>query len=525
MQATLPWSLCFSGFTTIFQVVRSSRMSQRLVITLLQLILTGQTIAALFPPSNETTHLAALQACHQLKSSLGSSIVQSSGPEYQATATNAWNLENSKFQPTCVVFPRVTAHVQTAMKTIFVAGSHYAVQAGSHSAMRGWNSVQDGVLILFSHMNNASYDQVTDTITLEPGIHWQEAVAALAPFGVAPVALATLVQDSSWVAAYHTSALLKGYAADNFKALDVVLVNGDLVTATATNEYSDLFRALKGGGNRFGIVTRYELIPAHTGTENDKNFFGGLLMYNSSAEALLKATAKYVREVNDPNAVLLVALNNVIVGRELIPSYIAVMFYRGSELPMDIFGDFLAIPTISSSLSSPLGPKSYVDVMATLGLESERGFVQRFGASALDGNEVDKFLDAFNHWTNFTMSFTDVFNLTTLAFTPIPESQVQAGRNKGGNIINPSRGGFAAVQLAEQFNAGIEDVSPAVQNGIDLLFEQIPPSSGLPLYLNECDAGQEVFESYGDFELLKQIYAKYDPTRFNVEHLRGPGGL
>ncbi|KAJ6500846.1 FAD-binding domain-containing protein [Mycena sanguinolenta] len=501
-------------------------MSRRLVSTFLQLILTGQAIAALFPPSNETTHLAALQACKRLESSLGSPIVQSTGPEYQAAAKNAWNLENSEFQPTCIVFPRAAAHVQTAMKAVFAAGSHYAVQAGSHSAMRGWNTVQDGVLILFSHMSNASYDRVTDTITLEPGIHWQEAVAGLAPFGVAPVGGRVGDVGTGLLLGGGLSYLSpsQGYAADNFKALDVVLVNGDLVTATATNEYSDLFRALKGGGNRFGIVTRYELIPAHTGTENDKNFFGGLLVYNSSAEALLKATAKYVREVNDPNAVLLVALTNVIVAGELVPSYFAGMFYRGSELPMDVFGDFLAIPTVTSPLSAPLGPMSYVDVMASLGPQNGRGFVQRFGASALDGNEVD-FLDAFNHWTNFTASFKDVFNLTTLAFTPIPESQVQAGRDKGGNIINPSRGGFAAVQLAEQFNAGIEDVSPNVQSGIDLLFEQIPPSSGLPLYLNECDAGQEIFESYGDYELLKQIYAKYDPTRFNVEHLRGPGGL
>jgi hypothetical protein len=56
-----------------------------------------------------------------------------------------------------------------------------------------------------------------------------------------------------------------------------VLVNGEMVTATASNKYSDLFRALKGGGNRFGIVTRYELIAVHTGTKDDKAFLGGLV--------------------------------------------------------------------------------------------------------------------------------------------------------------------------------------------------------------------------------------------------------
>jgi hypothetical protein len=42
-------------------------------------------------------------------------------------------------------------------------------------------------LINFKNMRNASYDPVRDSIILEPGIHWQEAVSALEPFGVAPV--------------------------------------------------------------------------------------------------------------------------------------------------------------------------------------------------------------------------------------------------------------------------------------------------------------------------------------------------
>jgi hypothetical protein len=57
---------------------------------LLQLFLTGQSTAA---SNNATTHSAALHACDQLQSSLGSSIVQTTGEEYQTGATNAWNLE------------------------------------------------------------------------------------------------------------------------------------------------------------------------------------------------------------------------------------------------------------------------------------------------------------------------------------------------------------------------------------------------------------------------------------------------
>lgn len=77
-----------------------------------------------------------------------------------------------------------------------------------------------------------------------------------------------------------------GFAADSYKELDVVLVNGDVVTATATNKYKDLFKALKGGANRFGIVTRYELYPYHSGTADDKAWIGGFISVRSTGTSL-----------------------------------------------------------------------------------------------------------------------------------------------------------------------------------------------------------------------------------------------
>ena len=47
-----------------------------------------------------------------------------------------------------------------------------------------------------------------------------------------------------------------GFGMDNIVAYEIVLSTGLVVTATATT-YSDLFWALKGGGNNFGIVTKF----------------------------------------------------------------------------------------------------------------------------------------------------------------------------------------------------------------------------------------------------------------------------
>lgn len=40
-----------------------------------------------------------------------------------------------------------------------------------------------------------------------------------------------------------------------------------------------------------------------------------------------------------------------------------------------------------------------------------------------------------------------------------------------------------------------------------------PPSPGAPLDMNESDATQNVYATYGDYEFLRRVYRKYDPTR------------
>ena len=54
-----------------------------------------------------------------------------------------------------------------------------------------------------------------------------------------------------------------GLAIDNVKTYEVVLYNGTIIHANSTS-HPDLHRALKGGGDNFGFITRYELITLDT---------------------------------------------------------------------------------------------------------------------------------------------------------------------------------------------------------------------------------------------------------------------
>ncbi|KAJ7772967.1 hypothetical protein DFH07DRAFT_733429, partial [Mycena maculata] len=136
-------------------------------------------------------------------------------------------------------FPTSAAHVQIAMTAIYKTGSKYAVIAGGHSAMVGWNrsiaSISTGVLISFSKMQNVSYDDVSDTVTVQPGVHWADAIEYLQSYGVSVLGGRVGYED------YYSAGPSThcGWSADALKEADVVLVTGKMVAATATNEYSE----------------------------------------------------------------------------------------------------------------------------------------------------------------------------------------------------------------------------------------------------------------------------------------------
>ncbi|KAJ6595030.1 FAD-binding domain-containing protein [Mycena vulgaris] len=439
---------------------------------------------------------ASSSACTAIRSALGASIVKSSGSGYTATAQDTWSLFNSLDLPTCIVYPRTAAHVQTAMTAIFEFGSNYAVQAGAHSGMVGWNSISDGVLISFAHMTHVSYSPVTDTVTVQPGVHWGDAMAAIEPYGVSVIGGRASDIGMGLLLGGGISFVspLYGWSADSIKEMDVVLVTGELVKATATNRHSDLFRALKGGANRFGIYP------------------------GSSSVALSNASARYIREVTDPKAGLIVLMNTI--NPTAVDANIIYLFYQGASLPPSIFGDFLAIPSTSQSLS----PLSYYDISNLIAGDA-RGNGQQFGASAWVGDET-KFLKGYHHLLNFTQTFEADLLASYMIISPVPRSQwTAAPTSRGANAIGDPGVAYAAINFNLIYPTGVTTIPAPVNTGFHHLLSQTRRSPGLPLYINECDASQNVYKTYPSFRALKHTYAKYDPSRFNVEHTVGPVGL
>ena len=205
------------------------------------------------------------------------------------------------------------------------------------------------------------------------------------------------------------------------------------------------------------------------------------------------------------------------------------MFYNGPSLPHSVFGDFLSIPNTSASLS----PLSYFDI-SNLIPGNARGNGQQFGAASWVGDEAT-LRSGYSHFLNFTQAFAADLFTSDLIISPIPRSQWNATKT-GANAIGDPGVAYAAINYYLIYNAGVTVQPPGVQAGFELLLEQcvisllsylfyltwyvsIQPtrrassSPGLPLYINECDASQNVFKTYPSFAELQKTYAKYDPSR------------
>jgi FAD/FMN-containing dehydrogenase len=92
----------------------------------------------------------------------------------------------------------------------------------------------------------------------------------------------------------------RGWACDSVVNFEVVIAPGEVINANATSN-TDLFIALKGGLNNFGIVTRFDLETFEQGP-----MWGGVIIYpDSSDDALLDTLSTFKKpERFDPHAML-----------------------------------------------------------------------------------------------------------------------------------------------------------------------------------------------------------------------------
>jgi FAD binding domain/Berberine and berberine like len=135
----------------------------------------------------------------------------------------------------------------------------FSIKGGGHG-IAGKAVCEGGLLIDPSLMKSIRVDPVARTIRAESGVVGAELDRETQAFGLATpvgtvsstgIAGLTLGGGQSWLASKH------GLAIDNLLSVDIVTADGELRTASATQN-RDLFWAVRGAGHNFGVVTSFE---------------------------------------------------------------------------------------------------------------------------------------------------------------------------------------------------------------------------------------------------------------------------
>ncbi|MER5640450.1 FAD-binding oxidoreductase [Kitasatospora sp. NPDC002227] len=240
-------------------------------------------------------------------------------------------------RPAVVVGATGPQDVRAAVEFGAAHGLPVGVQGTGHAPTL---PAEGGVLISTRRMAEVKVDPVARTAWVAAGAVWRQVVEQTAPHGLAPLnGSAPGVGVVSYTLGGGLGLLARryGYAADHVRSIDVVTADGQLRHVTADSD-PDLFWALRGGRENFGIVTGLEfgLVPVA------ELYGGGLFLDGELAVEALRVYRRWTETVPEEmtSSIAFVPFPDVPVlpaplrGRYLVHIRIAYLgdAGRGSEL-------------------------------------------------------------------------------------------------------------------------------------------------------------------------------------------------
>ncbi|CBF84557.1 hypothetical protein AN8964.2 [Aspergillus nidulans FGSC A4] len=180
---------------------------------------------------------------------------------YSARVESYWSL-TAQLKPWAIVRPRNTEEVSKAVKAIVATPDvKFAIRSGGHMQWPGANNIVNGITIDLGLMNSTTYDPETGIASIQPGGTWAKSYQELEKQGrmvaggrEGKVGIGGLLTGGGKT--FYTCR--NGFACDQVVNYELVLADGSISNANSTTN-PDLFRALKGGGNNFGVVTRFDM--------------------------------------------------------------------------------------------------------------------------------------------------------------------------------------------------------------------------------------------------------------------------
>ncbi|KAL2832882.1 hypothetical protein BDW59DRAFT_180510 [Aspergillus cavernicola] len=491
----------------------------------------GNTLGGLFQDVCRLTCCTAL-----LNSPLSPHLIFPSSPQFQPLV-NAHYAINTPLHPACFLQPQSTSQVSLAVSILVSAddGSpscQFAIRGGGHTPWKGAAGVEGGVTIDMALMNETVYRPETGTVEIMAGARWGTVYQALRSFGVAvtggrsdSVGVAGLVMGGGL--SYFAPEF--GLACDNVVSFEIVLSTGKVTTATQTSN-PDLFRALKGSGPNFGIITQISLRAFAQGP----NLWGGVISHEESAipgqiTALVNFTSHLAGDLH-ANLVTIWQYNgksNASLVASGVSYSVPVVVGHGSHQPPSIFREIVDLPQTFSTLretdihdlmmetAPPPGKRA---LFLTLTFQNEARVLERLlsehrwsVAAVVDSRGSSEDWDAIS----FLQPFPAVFG--------------KVGKERGGNVLGLEGmdGDHLLYLLFLSWDSPADDslfhdIGYGLIRNLKAYTKEVNADSDY-IYMNYAGRDQNPLRGYGE-DNLKWIAAmakKYDPIGVFQTQARG----
>ncbi|CVL00257.1 uncharacterized protein FPRN_08570 [Fusarium proliferatum] len=455
-------------------------------------------------------------------------------PLYPTLVNGSWAPDTRK-SPFCFVLPTTTEEVSQTIIALRDAGSgagdwHIAVRSGGHATDHS-NNIDTGVTIDLTQINATTYNRETNIASVGTGARWGAVYEDLLEHdvsvmggreGVVGVGGLVLGGGVSW----YTPK--RAFACDSVVNYELVLANGSIVNANP-HSHRDLWKALKGGGANFGIVTRFDMepFPAQNITKATTvismehldevlDAVVGFTSLDQSFEDNYLLTVFNYDQASDSTAITLTEVNTA---NDLNSS----AFHSVRKIPT-----LRRIPAKSMSLAESSDGSSLSDEMRTVGAGP---------VTVANDHRILRFIvDQYNGFVKDIKEKVNPANFSTIFdLQPMPSRVADYSVSKGGNMLGLERNNHDRVivavgailfggQYSDHDVALIYQLSAAMNDRIIAHAKSLGLSEDW-VYLAYSDAQQDPLGSYGQTNVnhIRQVAHKYDPKGFFQK--RVPGGF
>ncbi|KAK7451496.1 FAD binding domain-containing protein [Colletotrichum acutatum] len=443
------------------------------------------------------------------------------GTDYVASREGFWSTIQGDVSPSCFFQPVSATEVSVALRDIQSTGCQFAVKSRGHYSYTA-STIEGGLVIDLVRLNRITLSEDKGSAIVEPGNTWASTYENLQKSGVTipggrmfGVGVGGLTLGVSWLSNRY------GWTCDNVIEFEVVVASGEIVTASTTSN-PDLYWALRGGGNNFGVVTKFKFNTF----PQDKMWYAKL-RYNATENITANAAFADWGTVQSPKDLGNAAVLSWNAQASGAPVGVAILVHQKT------FDNNTHPPVVDKFYNSK---PSAIETVNVFHADIAENLL--FPASILRSSlwttsfilDADLLQVVFEIWNQEASALASI-SIQQIQIQAITKSQFELMQRSGGNPhgLGEQSQPLGFVNLwARWENRKDDDAIYRAQKRTEERINKVADEMGLASgykYTNYASQFQEPFAGYGQAnkERLRSIAEKYDPS--GVFQELSPGGF